>query len=213
MRAAGRRARAGLRWALLLALATSTLACRHLVDDVPPRDESGRVQVVIEIPAGTNAKWEVDKRTGRLAWEQRDGRPRVVDYLAYPGSYGMVPGTLLPASAGGDGDPLDVIVLGPAIERGAVVSVRLIGVLRLLDGGEQDDKLLAVRPGTPLGDVTSLAELDARYAGVSRILELWFTGYKGPGRMEARGFGGPEAAHAILEAAIAAYAADAGRTR
>jgi inorganic pyrophosphatase len=123
---------------------------RHLVRDFPPRTDAGLVNVVVEIPAGTNAKWEVVKESGRLEWEQRGGRPRVFDYLAYPGNYGMVPRTLLPKELGGDGDPLDVIVLGPALERGSVVAVRLIGILELLDGGEQDDKLIAVLPGAPL---------------------------------------------------------------
>jgi len=177
----------------------------HLVRDYPPRTEEGLVNVVVEISAGTNAKWEVVKASGRLEWEQRDGRPRMVDYLAYPGNYGMVPRTLLPKELGGDGDPLDVIILGPAVERGSVQAVRLIGVLELLDGGEQDDKLIAVRPGAPLGDVTSLEELDERYAGVSEIVRLWFSNYKGPGKMEAKGFGGPARASEILELAISAY--------
>lgn len=181
----------------------------HFVRDISSRTDEGLVNVVIEIPAGTNAKWEVVKSTGKLELEQHNGRPRVVDYLAYPGNYGMVPRTLLPKELGGDGDPLDVIVLGPALERGSVVAVRLIGVLELLDGGEQDDKLIAVQPGSPLGDASSLAELDDRYVGISQILEIWFSNYKGPGKMEAKGFGDPTRASEILEAAISAYSQNA----
>jgi inorganic pyrophosphatase len=186
----------------------SAAACadgRHLVRDFAPRTDAGLINVVVEIPAGTNAKWEVVKESGTLEWEERDGRPRVVAYLAYPGNYGMIPRTLLRKELGGDGDPLDVIILGPALERGAVAAVRLIGVLELLDRGERDDKLIAVRPGEPLGDVSNLAELDTRYAGVSRIIELWFSNYKGPGRMEAKGFGDLNRAKEVLDAAIAAY--------
>ena len=65
----------------------------------------GLIHFVVEIPAGTNAKWEVDKATGGLHWEQKDGRPRVVQYLAYPGNYGMIPSTSLPYEIGGDGEP------------------------------------------------------------------------------------------------------------
>ena len=187
--------------------------CRHLVRDIDPivegavaREASALVRVVIEIPAGTNAKWEVDKTTGRLVWERRGGRRRVVDYLAYPGSYGMVPRTLLPEAVGGDGDPLDVIVLGPALERGSVAVVRLIGVLELLDGGERDDKLIAVQPGRPLGDVESIAELERRYVGAARSIELWFANYKGVGVTQVTGFGGPVRAAEILDTALAAYA-------
>ncbi|MCA9215002.1 MAG: ADP-ribosylglycohydrolase family protein, partial [Planctomycetales bacterium] len=59
----------------------------HLVKDYPARPEPGLVNIVVEIPAGTNAKWEVDKQTGRLEWDIRDGKPRVVKYLPYPGNY------------------------------------------------------------------------------------------------------------------------------
>ena len=156
---------------------------------------------VVEIPAGTNDKWEVDKETGGLHWEEKDGRPRVVQYLAYPGNYGMIPSTTLPEAIGGDGDPLDVLLLGPALERGSVVVARPIGVLRLLDGGERDDKILAVREEGPLSDVRNLSMLDSRYAGARTIIETWFTSYKGPGKMTSDGFGEAEEALAVIREA------------
>jgi inorganic pyrophosphatase len=160
---------------------------------------------VVEIPAGTNDKWEVDKTTGRLHWELKNGVPRVVQYLAYPGNYGMVPRTALPRELGGDGDPLDVLVLGPAIERGAVITARPIGVLKLVDDGERDDKILAVPTEGPLSDVTDLETLDARYAGVRQIVEIWFTHYKGPGRLESKGFGDADEALEVVEEAAGYY--------
>lgn len=187
---------------------------RHYLNDYSPIVEGGAVQVVIEIPAGTNAKWEVDKDEGTLRWEMVDGAPRVVRYLPYPGSYGMVPRTLLPADRGGDGDPLDVLVLGPALPRGSVARVRLIGVLRLLDDGEQDDKLLAVAvdqegsSGVPAGGAAGLGEvrdLGSLPPGATAILELWFTNYKGPGRIESKGFGDAAEARRILDAAVMAF--------
>ena len=125
-------------------------------DGFPATNADGTINVVVEIPAGTNAKWEVDKDDGDLHWQFKQGAPRVVRYLPYPGNYGMIPSTLLPVETGGDGDPLDVIVLSPALARGAVVRARLIGVLELLDDGEQDDKLLAVLEESPLGHVDDL---------------------------------------------------------
>ena len=183
----------------------------HFIDDFPARTPSGEVNVVVEIPAGTDAKWEVTKPGGELRWQIKDGAPRVVQYLGYPGNYGMIPRTILPKEQGGDGDPLDVLVLGPAQPRGSVIPVRVIGVLELLDGGEQDDKLLAVVPGTPLGDVTSLAELEASYPGVTTIVRTWFENYKGLSdegqpRMVSQGLGDAARAEAILSLAIKAYA-------
>ncbi len=167
---------------------------------VRPLNLDGTVNAVIEIPAGTNAKWEVSEDTGVMCWEIKDGAPRVVKYLGYPANYGMLPRTL-----GGDGDSLDVITLGGFRFRGEIAAAKVIGVMHMLDGGEADDKLIAVLPGTPLADVNSIAELEAAFAGSSDILATWFGNYKGPGEIEVTGFGGPEDAQQILDAALAAY--------
>ncbi len=178
---------------------------KNYVTDYAAMNDDGTVNVVVEIPSGTNAKWEVSKADGVLRWEFKNGAPRVVKYLPYPGNYGMVPRTLLPKELGGDGDPLDVIVLGPAEPRGAIVKVHLIGVLKLLDGGEQDDKLLAIQDGGPLGEVKDIADLDGRFPGVTTIVETWFQSYKGPGVMESKGLAGPEVAREVLVAAAEAF--------
>ena len=166
----------------------------------------GTVNVVIEIPAGTNAKWEVSRKDGSIKWEFKSGKPRVVNYLGYPGNYGSIPRTLLPKELGGDGDPLDVIVAGPSLPRGLLVKCRLIGVLRLLDEGEQDDKLIAVALEGPLSDVQDVDALNARYPGVISILETWFVSYKGPDSgIVANGVGNAEQARKTLDATVRAF--------
>ena len=112
---------------------------QHLIDSVQPFDTAGTLQAVIEIPAGTLWKNEVNKTTGQLEVDQENGAPRMIRYLGYPGNYGLVPQTLLDLARGGDGDPLDILVLGHPVEQGTVTSCRLVGVLKLLDNGEQDD--------------------------------------------------------------------------
>lgn len=171
---------------------------RNLYDGYPAKNPDGTINVVVEIPAGTNAKWEV-VRSGLMTLEVRDGSPRVVNYLPYPANYGMIPGTHLPKEQGGDGDALDVLVLGPGLPRGSVVAARLIGVMRFLDKGEQDDKLLAVMDHTPLAGVRSLADLDRAAPGAADILHRWFTNYKGPGKMDFRGWGEAAEAAALLD--------------
>lgn len=173
--------------------------------DYTPLAEDGDIFVVVEIPTGSNAKWEVSKPDGRLRREFRDGKPRVVSYLGYPGNYGMIPRTLLPESTGGDGDPLDVIVLGPAVGRGDVIKAKLVGVLKMRDDGEQDDKLIAVQAGTPLYAVNSIEEMDAAFPGVTQIIEIWFSNYKGRGEMESLGYGSEAQARKILKTAMAAF--------
>ena len=51
--------------------------------------------------------------------------------------------------------------------------------MKFTDGGEQDNKLIAVLPGTPLGEITSLKELDEQFPGVTEIVRVWFEHYKG----------------------------------
>jgi len=181
-----------------------------LHEAAPARNGDGTINVLVEIPAGTCDKWEVED-DGVLRWETKDGRPRVVRYLGYPANYGMIPRTLLPEEAGGDGDPLDVLLLGPAVERGSLVPAHLVGVLTLLDGGEQDDKLLAVRDGTPFEGVRDLPALEADFPGVTAILATWFANYKGPGEIEVTGLHDAARAAEILATAERAHAVRRGR--
>lgn len=177
----------------------------NYLTDFPPQAPNGNINVVIEIPAGTIEKWEVTKPSGQLALEQINGKPRIVQYIGYPGNYGMVPQTLLPKCAGGDGDPLDVLVLGALVKRGSVIKAKVIGVLRLLDGGEQDDKLIAVQADSPLYHLNSIEELAEGYNGITGIIETWFSNYKGPGKLVSNGYADRSSANNILEVAIAAY--------
>jgi inorganic pyrophosphatase len=178
---------------------------KNLLQDWPPKDESGNVHAVIEVPAGRTEKWEVDKTDGNLKWNFKKGRPRVLKFIGYPGNYGMIPQTILSKETGGDGDPLDIILLGPPIDRGEVAKAKLIGVLKLEDDGEQDDKLIAVQFNSPLKKADSIAELDERFPGISQILELWFTNYKGNDEMKSNGFGDLEEAERILKEASEQY--------
>lgn len=178
---------------------------RNLLTGYQPKSPDGDINVVVEIPTGTVEKWEVTKPEGSLKWEFKKGKPRIVKYLGYPGNYGMIPRTLLPKELGGDGDPLDVIVLGPAVPRGSVVEAKLIGVLKLLDGGEQDDKLIAVLANTALYEAGNLKELKEKFRGVTTIVETWFINYKGPGELVSKGYGEVEEARKILDAAIKSF--------
>jgi inorganic pyrophosphatase len=164
-------------------------------------NKKGQLNVVIEIPAGRTEKWETRKSDGALTWNIKKGKPRVVKYIGYPGNYGMIPQTILPKELGGDDDPLDAIVLGPPIARGSVAQARLIGVLKLLDDGDQDDKLIAVNPNSTFFKVKSIKELDDNFPGITEILEIWFTNYKGSGEMQSKGFAEIEEAKSILQKA------------
>jgi len=171
----------------------------NLYTDVAALNPDGTLNAVIEIPQGDLRKFETDVETGRMFWELKKGKPRTVAYLGYPANYGMVPQTL-----GGDGDPLDALVIGGMERRGAIAAARLVGVMKMVDGGEEDDKLIAVQAGSSF-DGMSLADLEA--AGVTAILKVWFESYKGPGEIQVPGFEDLAAAQAVLEEASANYAA------
>lgn len=171
----------------------------------------GVANAVIEIPAGTSEKWEVIKPGSKMVWEFEDGVPRVIDYLAYPANYGMIPRTMLAREQGGDGHPLDVVVLGPALSRGSVVSVRPVAVLRLLDDGKRDDKILAVRTAGPLSDITTFNDLESGYPGLTDIIRIWFTSYKDTVPLETAGYGDETAALDVIREASAMFEAAAAR--
>lgn len=173
----------------------------HFLSGYEPLTPDSLVNVIIEIPAGTDAKWEVEKDTGQLSWEIRDGEPRVINYLPYPGNYGMVPRTLA-----GDGDSIDAIVIGSAMERGVIASTKLIGVLELLDGGEQDNKLIVVPIDSQFSHVDKMEELNELYPGIATIIEIWFDNYKGPvNDVEIIGLADVDRAWEILNESIENY--------
>ena len=176
------------------------------IHDIEPISISGNINAVIEIPSGTHDKFEVSKETGQIVQDIEDGLPRKIKYIGYPGNYGMIPKTLLSPETGGDGDPLDVIVLGEQLQKGSVVEVKLIGILKMLDKGEVDDKLIAVMVNNSIfSDVNSFNELKKLYQGITEILEMWFTNYKGFNKVIVNGFEDEKKALEIFKSACDQY--------
>jgi inorganic pyrophosphatase len=103
----------------------------------PPED----INVVIEIPHGSRNKYELDKGTGMYKLDRV-----LYSSVHYPGDYGLMPQTLSE-----DGDPLDVLVLlKEATFPGCIVQSRPLGLLRMRDRGEYDEKIIAVASHDPL---------------------------------------------------------------
>ena len=179
---------------------------KNLITAMPAKNKDGSINILVEIPSGTNGKWEVNKETGNLDWEFKKGVPRVVQYLPYPANYGMIPKTLSPEEIGGDGDPLDVLLLGEAVPRGAYVKGKLVGVMYMKDHGETDDKLIAVAEGSPFENINTISELKEQFPGTLEILQTWFVNYKGTGEdMKVNGFSGKKEADKVLNEAVKGY--------
>lgn len=98
------------------------------------------INAIIEIPKNSSIKYEIDKKTGLL---KLDRMLFSSDY--YPGDYGLIPKTHCE-----DGDPLDVIVITnkPLLPM-TIAEVRVVGVLKMKDDGEQDDKIIGVYDSDP----------------------------------------------------------------
>jgi len=180
----------------------------NFYNGIEPADSEGNANVVVEIPRGSTGKWEVNAENGTIVWEFKKGKPRVVDYKGgYPANYGSIPRTAMPKAYGGDGESLDVIVLGDALPRGEVVKVRLVGVLNLQEGDEFDAKILAVRKGSPEDGATDLDDLNQRFGGVIDTVKEWFTNYKGPdGGITIKDVGNAASAMEILTVSAEAFA-------
>lgn len=179
---------------------------RNLLTNHLPRNQDGTINVVVEIPAGTSEKWEVNDDGTALVRDFTGDSPRVIDYLPYPGNYGLIPRTLLATEKGGDGGALDVMVIGEAVPRGSVVRARPIGIVRVVDRMEQDDKILAVMDGDTLKDVYDIEGLNARYPGAADIISIWWSNAHGKrSEVNLMGTGSRGQANAVIDYAAEAW--------
>lgn len=150
---------------------------------------SSIVNVVIEIPVGSNDKIEINKATGRFEVD------RVLEFLPYPVNYGFIPSTL-----GGDGDALDVLVLSKRLETGTRLSAIPIATLSLIDKGEMDEKVLLIPVDSMLRVVPcdTWECLQTDYPAIAQLLETWFTTYKPVGVMVSGGWYGPDSTYQLI---------------
>lgn len=127
----------------------------------------GIVNAIIEIPKGSKAKYELDKKSGLIK------KDRILfSSVHYPANYGFIPQIYCE-----DNDPLDILVLGQeAAVPLCIMRAKPIGVMKMLDQGEADDKIIAVHSDDPeFSDVNSLDDLPPH-----RIKEIrrFFEDYK-----------------------------------
>src|SRR5947209_14931194 len=98
------------------------------------------VPVVIEVPKGSKTKYELDKKSGLIKVDRI-----LFSSVHYPANYGFIPQTYCD-----DHDPLDILVLGQvAVVPLVVMRAKPIGVMRMIDQGETDDKIIAVHADDP----------------------------------------------------------------
>ncbi len=136
-------------------------------DVSPGKNTPSVINTVIEISKHSRMKYELDKPSGMLRLD------RVVHTTnVYPGDYGFMPQTVWD-----DEDPLDVLVItDEGVLPNTVARVRVIGVLRMIDDGESDDKILGVYEDDPRYSDTT--DIDDVHEHRLREIKHYFETYK-----------------------------------
>lgn len=169
----------------------------NLLHDIEPGTKS-EMHVIVEIPKESHNKYEIDKATGLIKLDRAN-----YSSAAYPFDYGFVPQTLWD-----DGDALDVILMTTyPLNVGVLVAARPVGILRMIDGGDADDKVIAVPvEDKRWDDVQDIKDLNAH---TLKEIVHFFETYKNlkgkPVVVEINGYEGREAAEAAFERACALY--------
>jgi len=184
-------------------------------------DEQNKIfNMIVEIPRWSNAKMEMATKEPMSPIKQdvKNNAPRFVHNIfphkGYIWNYGAIPQTWEDPShkdentgALGDDDPIDIVEIGEKIQkRGAVVQVKVLGVIALLDEGETDWKLISIDVTDPLAaHLNDIGDVESHFPGLLAATFEWFRIYKIPAGKPANSFGfngefkNREFAHGIIQ--------------
>ncbi|WDF67851.1 inorganic diphosphatase [Sphingobacterium oryzagri] len=167
----------------------------------PGSDLPNSVNAIIEITNGSKGKYELDKDTGLLLLD------RVLSSsVVYPANYGFIPQTYCD-----DKDPLDILVICSVdILPLTLVEAKVIGVMNMVDGGEQDDKIIAVAKNDPIYNYINDIEQLAPH--MMKEIVQFFESYKALEKKSVlvEGLHGRERAQEILLESIELYKKEFG---
>ncbi len=167
----------------------------NLWHDIEPGTHD-EINVIIEIPKGSKNKYEIDKETGLIALDRAAHTAQ-----DFPYDYGFVPKTLWD-----DDDALDVIVLATfPLAPGILVRVRPVALMKMIDDGESDDKVIAVPIKDPRWDLTKdIGDINPH---TIKEMEHFYSTYKKLQNKEVKvvGFEGVKEAQKAFDRARALY--------
>ncbi len=162
----------------------------------PGEEIAEKMNVIVEIPKGSNNKYELDKKTGLVKLDRV-----LFSSVFYPGDYGIIPQTLAE-----DGDPADglVLVTNPTFP-GVLIEARPIGVLKMIDGGDPDDKILFVPTEDPR--FAKVFDLEDVPEHTLKEISEFFRTYKNlqNKKVEIAGWKGASEAKKVIEESIKLY--------
>lgn len=179
------------------ALATPSIV--HPFHAAQAEDAPNEVHMAVEIPAGSFTKYEINEE-GLVFVDRFQSMP-----VVYPANYGSLSRTL-----GGDNDPLDGLVLTrEPLHPGVLIKFRPIGYLKMIDGGESDEKII----GVPSSDIDptydTIQDIDDLPAIERQRIEAFFRVYKqlpeGRKRVELNGYGNAAEARQMIKKAMDNY--------
>ena len=175
----------------------------NLIHVLPPfvDEAKGIVNTIVEVSAGSINKYELITESGQLKLDR-------VGYssLAYPFTYGAIPATW-----DYDGDPLDVEIVNitEPLVPGSLVEIRVIGVMKFIDGGEVDDKIIAVLNDDKRSDhITSYKDLGEYWEKETKYYWENYKAMKKPGTGVVEAFHGPEEAIKVIKECAERYQKD-----
>lgn len=175
----------------------------NVIKDLSIGNPPDEVNVFIEIPRGSKNKYEIDKDTGLVTLDR-------VFYtsFAYPLDYGLVPQTHWH-----DDDPLDALIINSAepYYPGVVIPARPIAVIRMVDDGDKDEKLICVPQDDPR--LTALTDKGDIAPHVLKELTHFFEHYKDLQDKEVTidGIEGADAAKKVIEESVELYRKESGK--
>lgn len=157
--------------------------------------DSGFITVVNEIPKGSNHKIEWDREKALFMLDREE--PII---FSKPTNYGFIPQTL-----DEDGDELDVLLLTEQpLPTGVYVNARIVGVMKFVDDGEVDDKIVAV-PADDRNTGNAIASIEDIPKRLIEQIEFHFNHYKDlkkPGTTKVESWGNIEEAKAVVHESI-----------
>lgn len=152
---------------------------------------------IIEIPKNSKAKYELHKESGMLMLDRV-----LYSSVYYPANYGFIPKTYCD-----DGDPLDILVLSQLeIVPMCIVKCKVIGVMHMSDGGEMDDKIIAVAADDmSVNHTNELSELPEHYINELRCFFEDYKKLEEDKNVKVKEFQNKEVALRIIEQSIEDY--------
>lgn len=177
----------------------------NLWHDIPVGDNApDEINVIIEIPKGSNNKYEIDKETGLIKLDRAN-----YSSAAFPYDYGFVPQTLWD-----DNDPLDVILLTTyPLSPGILVAARPVAVIDMVDDGESDYKVIAVPVDDKRWeDIQDLSDLNKHSLKEYQHFLETYKALKGkPAPVEIKGIYRKKEALAAVQKSVELYKAKFGK--